>query len=170
MRRFQEANATPSVGGCRDGFVERSVHRVFDASCGCFRSGNGEAIQCEHGSGRRVGQAGGHGDPYGSPRRYRACHYVKTSGESATHIPSLDSRRPYLHRDGDQQHARMVDTSDRPTPRRCRIHYFTRAWTSENRDRARARQVEGDEIPCGGRASSHDALARENEAAQPRLP
>ncbi|MGC0367126.1 putative transposase [Rhodococcus sp. 27YEA15] len=53
--RFQGANATPSFGGCRGGFVERSVHRVFDASCGCVSSGNGEAIRCEHGSGRRVG-------------------------------------------------------------------------------------------------------------------
>ena len=68
--RFQGASATPSFGGSRDGFLERPVHRVFDASRGCFGAGNGEAFPCEHGSGRRVGQACGHGDPIGSPRRH----------------------------------------------------------------------------------------------------
>lgn len=74
-RRFQGASATPSLGGCRDGFLERSARRVFDAHWRGFGAGNGEAVPREHGSYRRVGQACGHGDPHGSPRRNRARHY-----------------------------------------------------------------------------------------------
>ena len=68
--RFQGASATPSFGGSRDGVLERSVRRIFDASRWGVGAGNGAALPCEHGRGRRVGKACGHGDPYGSPRRH----------------------------------------------------------------------------------------------------
>lgn len=64
------------------------MHRVFDASCGCFRLGDCEAIPCEHGIGCRVGQASALGNPYGSPRRHRACKYINSSVECSTRIRS----------------------------------------------------------------------------------
>ena len=33
--QFQETSTTSSFGGCRDGFFERPVHRIFDVSRGC---------------------------------------------------------------------------------------------------------------------------------------
>jgi hypothetical protein len=63
--RFQGASATPSLGGYRDGFVGPAVYRVFDAALGFVGAGDSSAVPREHGSGRGVGQACGHGHSHG---------------------------------------------------------------------------------------------------------
>ncbi len=70
--RFQGANATPSLGGNRDGFVGPTLYRVLDAALRRVGAGDGSAIPGEHGSGRGVGQACGHGHSHGCSRWYRA--------------------------------------------------------------------------------------------------